>query len=170
MVKCFKFLFLNIIFLQVLAASLQSQIIEPKFDVLPVVTPRCIFQDSFGFIWIGTFGGMLRYDGYTLKHYSNIPYDSTSLSNNWVFAINEDKSGNLWIGTIGGGLNYFDRRTEIFTHYNSQTLDSMGNAISSIIVNEDGSLWLGSGSHGLIWFSKDPSGKIPDGEFISKSL
>ena len=73
MLKCFKCLFLSMFLLQLLTSSIRSQTIEPKFDVLPVVTPRCIFQDSFGFIWIGTFGGVLRYDGYTLKHYSNIP-------------------------------------------------------------------------------------------------
>lgn len=117
-----------------------------------------MYQDSFGFLWVSSFEGLFRYDGYTLKKYSNIPFDSTSLSYNWVFSIVEDKKGNLWVGTMGGGLNYFDRRSETFTPYNSTTLEGMSNSIGKIIVNEDGSLWLGTGTHGLIKFNIEPAG------------
>jgi signal transduction histidine kinase/DNA-binding response OmpR family regulator/ligand-binding sensor domain-containing protein len=154
--------FRNIVFFLILFLTisypLDSQSVDLRFDVLPVVTARCVFHDSFGFIWIGAFGGLLRYDGYNFKQYSNIPFDSTSLSNNWVMAINEDKNGNLWIGTFGGGLNYFNRRTEVFSHFNSRSIDNMSNMITKIIVNEDGSLWLGSLTHGITLFQNDQSG------------
>ena len=148
------------------SSPLYSQSTDLKYDVLPVVTAQCVFHDSYGFIWIGTYGGLLRYDGYNLKQYSNIPFDSTSLSNNWVMAINEDTTGNLWIGTFGGGLNYFDRRTEIFTHFNSRSMDDMSNMISKIIVNENGSLWLGSMNNGLVLFRRNQSGKFQVTNFL----
>jgi len=160
MAKFYKKVTIYIFILFIISFPLKSKSIDLKFDVLPVVTARCVFHDSFGFIWIGTYGGLLRYDGYNLKQYSNIPFDSTSLSNNWVMAINEDKNGNLWIGTFGGGLNYYDRRTEKFTHFNSQSMDNMSNMITKIIVNKDGSLWFGSTTHGLVSFRKDKTGLI----------
>jgi ligand-binding sensor domain-containing protein len=64
-----------------------------------------ILQDSRGFLWLCTFDGLNRYDGYQFKIFKNIPGDSTSLSNNKILSICEDNSGNIWIGTYGGRLN-----------------------------------------------------------------
>ncbi|UCF64439.1 MAG: hypothetical protein JSW33_01020 [bacterium] len=160
MFRYIRIFLLTQLFLQTLNSPLLSQTDETEFDVLPVVTPRGMYQDSFGFLWISSFEGLLRYDGYTLKKYSTIPFDSTSLSYDWVFSVVEDKIGNLWIATMGGGLNYFDRRTEVFTHFNSKTLEGMSDYILKIIVNDDGSLWLGSAGQGLIWFNRDRSGSV----------
>jgi ligand-binding sensor domain-containing protein/signal transduction histidine kinase len=142
-----------------LYASFENIIFE---QLAPIVIPNCVLQDSNGFIWIGAQEGLLRYDGYSYKRYTQIPFDSTSLSNNWVMAIKEDKKGNLWIGTVGGGLNYFDQKTEKFTRHmysinKSNTISS--NNIYSILINDDGSLWLGTQNHGLIYMSFDSSGK-----------
>jgi len=145
-----------------LSFPLHAQSIVPKFDkITPVIISNCVLQDSYGFIWIGDQGGLLRYDGYKLKRYAQIPFDSTSLSNNWVMAIKEDKKGNLWIGTWDGGLNYFDQRTQKFTHFmheknNPNSISS--NTILSILVNNDGSLWLGTLDQGLIYMKIDSNG------------
>jgi signal transduction histidine kinase/ligand-binding sensor domain-containing protein/DNA-binding response OmpR family regulator len=148
----------------VLSVNLLSAASENiKFDRLgPIVIPNCILQDSFGFIWIGAQEGLVRYDGYNLKRYTQIPFDSTSLSNNWVWAIKEDKKGNLWVGSFGGGLNYFDQKTEKFYRYLYETdkpdeISSLN--ISSILVNENGSLWIGTQNHGLVYMKLDYSGK-----------
>ncbi|MEJ2637454.1 MAG: two-component regulator propeller domain-containing protein [Calditrichia bacterium] len=118
MKRYIKFLYLIVLFLSSIIFPLPAQFIESKFDKLPpVVVPNCVFQDSYGFIWIGAQEGLIRYDGYHLKKYTQIPYDSTSLSINWINVIREDSLGNLWIGTTGGGLNYFNQKTEKFIHY-----------------------------------------------------
>ena len=67
---------------------------------------NCVFQDSKGYIWIGTQNGLNRFNGETFDVYSYNPADSNSISNNWIYAIAEDTDGNLWIGTKGG-LNKF---------------------------------------------------------------
>ena len=145
-----------------LSIQLSAQFVEPKFDEInPIIMPSCVFQDSYGFIWIGSQGGLVRYDGYDLKSYTQIAFDSTSLSNNLVKAIKEDKKGNLWIGTEGGGLNYFDQRIEKFTWYmhdenNSGSIGS--DYIQRILVNNDGSLWLGTQDRGLIYMKVDSKG------------
>ncbi len=163
MLKCFKFLFLNLILLQLFSSSTQSQTIEPKFDKLTIAIPHCILQDINGFIWIGSQEGLIRYDGYDLKKYRNIPYDSTSLSSTWIKTLAEDKAGNLWVGTYGGGLNYFDQRTERFTHFNLVSEEDntiSAKLITKIIVNEDGSLWLATMECGLFYAKFDSSGTL----------
>ncbi|HAQ17709.1 MAG TPA: hypothetical protein DCR40_00565, partial [Prolixibacteraceae bacterium] len=67
---------------------------------------NCIYQDSKGYIWMGTQNGLNRFNGETFDVYTYNPVDSNSISNNWIFAITEDSSGNLWIGTKGG-LNQY---------------------------------------------------------------
>ncbi len=56
-------------------------------------TVICINQDSKGFLWIGTFEGLNRYDGYDLKIFKHNPDDSTSIGANSIYSIYEDKSG-----------------------------------------------------------------------------
>jgi len=117
-------------------SMLSSQNIESKFESLsPIETPFCIIQDSFGFIWIGAQSGLLKYDGYDYKLYTQIPFDTTSLSVTWVSVIKEDRKGNLWVGTWGGGLNYFDQRTDKFIQCindSNESFDFSNSIISGI--------------------------------------
>ena len=141
---------------------LLGQPLEPEFEHIPIALSFCFLQDSNGFLWVGSQEGLARYDGYNLKYYTNIPFDSTSISNNWVSVIKEDNKGNLWVGTWGGGLNYFNQRTENFTHFlqetnNSKTITCKN--ISSLILNDDGTLWLGTQERGLLYMSFDSNGK-----------
>ena len=72
-----------------------------------------VFQDSRGYIWLGTQGGLDRFNGYDFKHYEHESNDSTSIVNGWIRTINEDKNGLLWMGTLGGNLGWFDPYSEI---------------------------------------------------------
>ena len=73
---------------------------------------NCLFQDSRGYLWIGTQNGLNRFNGETFDVYSYNPVDSGSISNNWVYAITEDSDGNLWIGTKGGLNKYLVRQNK----------------------------------------------------------
>ena len=42
-------------------------------DGLPQNSVTCINTDRFGFLWIGTFDGLCRYDGYEFKTYRSEP-------------------------------------------------------------------------------------------------
>ena len=78
---------------------------------------RCIYQDSYGFMWFGTGGnGLDKYDGYNFTVYKNNPRIRTSLSNNSITSIFEDHNQNLWIGTQIG-LNLYDREKDYFFVY-----------------------------------------------------
>src|ERR1035437_6025576 len=80
-------------------------------------TVNCVYQDSKGFIWIGTDDGLNLYDAYSFKVYKNNPDDSLSISGNVITDIEEDKNGNLWIGTRSNGLNFYHRNTDKFTRF-----------------------------------------------------
>ncbi|MDA3879370.1 MAG: ATP-binding protein [Prolixibacteraceae bacterium] len=81
---------------------------------------NCVFQDSRGYLWIGTQNGLNRFDGDAFDVYNYNPFDTSSISNNWIYAISEDKDGNLWIGTKGG-LNKYLYKQNKFEHISYQT-------------------------------------------------
>ncbi len=77
----------------------------------------CIMQDSRGFLWVGTYNGLNKYDGYNFTVYKNSVDDTSSISDSKIRSMCEDKNGNIWIGTWGGGLNKFIRDTEKFISF-----------------------------------------------------
>jgi len=81
---------------------------------------NCIYQDSKGYIWMGTQNGLNRFNGETFDVYTYNPVDSGSISNNWVYAITEDAEGNLLIGTKDG-LNQYEVSRNRFNRINYQT-------------------------------------------------
>ncbi len=105
---------------------------------------NCVFQDSKGYIWTGTQNGLNRFDGYHFEIFSYDPGDSTSISNNWIYSIDEDHDGNLWICTKAG-LNQWIRGEKRFrriryaTGYSSDLTDCPYDARvaknGSIIIN-----------------------------------
>jgi len=76
-----------------------------------------IHQDEKGFIWIGTHGGLNRFDGYRFKVFQYSPFDSNTLGDNSVFFLKEDSTtGKFWIGG-SSSLNEFDPETFKNTRY-----------------------------------------------------
>jgi signal transduction histidine kinase/AraC-like DNA-binding protein/streptogramin lyase len=67
---------------------------------------RCVIQDHHGFIWMGTYDGLNRYDGREFKVFRNRLNDTASLPHNYIYALHEDRSGNLWVGTGQGVVRY----------------------------------------------------------------
>ena len=107
-------------------------------------TVTVTFQDSQGFIWIGTCDGLNRYDGHQFRVFRHQVDDDSSISNNIVTAIVEDTDGFLWVGT-GGGLNRFDRSTEQFQRYlhdDKKPSSISHNHVTGIAQLHGGDLWL----------------------------
>ncbi len=67
---------------------------------LPQNTVTSIVQTSDGYIWLGTFGGLARFDGvnFTVFDSTNTP----GLTGNRVLSLYEDRWKRLWIGTETG--------------------------------------------------------------------
>lgn len=100
---------------------------------------NCIFQDSKGFVWMGGYAGLYRYDGYEMIAFYRDPDDPKSIIDNRVNDIVEDKMSNLWIATQDG-LSYFNRKTEQFTGFPKDQLSS--NLLFKIYLDSAGQLWI----------------------------
>jgi ligand-binding sensor domain-containing protein/serine phosphatase RsbU (regulator of sigma subunit) len=123
---------------------------------LSQVTVRSIFQDSKGFIWIGTQDGLNRYDGYHFKVFKNNPSDKKSISSNIINCIYEDEQGLVYIGTQSSGLSVYDRYTETFLNYipNSTPNSIASPAVKSISSIDKDHLIIGT-EKGLVIFDKN---------------
>ncbi len=71
-------------------------------------TVNALLQDSRGYLWIGTQGGIQRYDGYQLVDVYAGRDPALQLRSSFVTALVEDHENRLWIATNGGGLGLFD--------------------------------------------------------------
>ncbi len=102
-----------------------------------------IIQDSKGFIWLGTGGGLNRFDGQSFISYLYETDDSTSISDNIVNKIVEDTIGNLWILT-GRGLNLYNRQKDNFSRKIIKSKNEKQNdlLIISGLIDKQGFFWL----------------------------
>ncbi|TBN06373.1 hypothetical protein EYD45_00360 [Hyunsoonleella flava] len=72
-----------------------------------------VFQDSRGFIWIGTDNGLVKFDGTDFKIYTS----NDGLSSNYIIDIDELSNKNIAIATWRGGLNILNPFTEEISYY-----------------------------------------------------
>ncbi len=117
-----------------------------------------IYQDKSGLIWIGSYGGLNRFDGTNFVSYSR---DNSNMPTNIIYSIVNPKHGPedmLWLGT-NLGLTSFNKRTSNF-HYYSQ----VAAPVFSIEEDENGVLWLATRDQGLLMF--DPA----TGEYTQTAL
>lgn len=117
-----------------------------------------IYQDYRGFMWVGTYDGLNRFDGYAFRVFRNIIGDSTSLSTNMVSSIDGDAQHNIWIGTENG-VNVFDPVTESFSKPVYRSQNGSKQPIQGeipVIKSIDGHLILiGTRRSGLLVFKND---------------
>ncbi len=71
---------------------------------LPNNAVRAIFKDSKGIIWIGTDGGLCKYNGRDVEVFTT----KDGLSGNKIWAIEEDVNGILWLGCYDNGISYIE--------------------------------------------------------------
>ncbi|MDW8102955.1 MAG: two-component regulator propeller domain-containing protein [Anaerolineae bacterium] len=117
---------------------------------------RAILEDREGFLWLGTYNGLVRLDPRTgiFTHYRHDPDDPHSLSDDFVWSLYEDADGTLWVGTHSGLNRLDDRDAGRFTIYTIEDgLPSDG--IVAILGDEEGCLWLATMGGGLSRF--DPN-------------
>jgi two-component system, sensor histidine kinase ChiS len=145
--------------LLLLIQNIQAQ--DFKFDHLTIEeglsnsNVYCVFQDSRGYVWIGTSNGLNRFDGYNFNIYYNLPKDRNTLSGNRITCINESPDGDILIGTWDKGFSVFDHKTEKFRQYFSSSNHGSlpSNSIRDILVEPNGNIWLAT-LNGLALFDK----------------
>lgn len=104
-------------------------------------------QDSEGYLWFCTKDGLNRYDGYSMRVFTNESQDSFSVIANEINCIFEDSRGWIWLGTPDQGLNIFDRKSERFFRVNSLAANGKSPDMEPIrCISEDhrGDIWFGT--------------------------
>jgi ligand-binding sensor domain-containing protein/signal transduction histidine kinase len=106
---------------------------------LPNNLVQAITQTIDGFLWVGTHGGLARFDGNQFVCYNS--RNTPALKNSSITTLCAGKDGSLWIGTDGGGL--IRLKGGIFTQF-AQTNGLAGDEVRAIYESKDGSLWVGT--------------------------
>lgn len=132
-----------------------TELLNSRFSlVLPNLFPtndvRDLFQDSDGYIWMGTDCGLLRYDGYDLVTYDQSLTPGIGF-NAFVNTVAEDRDNNLWIGTEHG-LFVLDKTTGIISAAECSELTD--DNISVVCCDTGNGVWA-AGEKGL--FRKGPA-------------
>ncbi|WP_114752489.1 hybrid sensor histidine kinase/response regulator transcription factor [Pleomorphovibrio marinus] len=116
-----------------------------------------IFEDSDGYIWVGTQDGLKKIHPRTKKieHFFSGDKKEGIISDHHCLSIFEDRLGYLWIGTGSIALNRMNRKTGEIIHYSQGPLNP--NSISSHSVrhiqdDSKGNLWLATYGGGLCHF------------------
>ncbi|MDO4496791.1 MAG: two-component regulator propeller domain-containing protein, partial [Bacteroidales bacterium] len=81
---------------------------------LPSTAISYLFQDSYGFVWIATENGLVRYDGARFATFVHNDNDSTSLAHDFVTSLAQDAHGRLFVSTYVG-VQMYDYATNTFT-------------------------------------------------------
>lgn len=110
----------------------------------------CVFSDSHGILWIGTYsGGLNKYDNKTdiFTHFHHNPDDSNSLGSDFIWCIIEDREGYIWIGTDNNGVSRYDRQLNTFRNFNHNPDDENSisdNKVLCLFEDDKGFIWMGT--------------------------
>lgn len=118
---------------------------------------QTIIQDRQGFMWFGTFYGLIRYDGVSSQVFHHSIQDTASISSDEIVSLFEDSHGYLWVGTWSGGLNVFNPDKQEFKHVGLNNNDSLGlhhPIVYEVVESSDRTIYIGS-DDGLYRFRYD---------------
>ncbi len=131
---------------------------------LPQISVQAIAQDQRGYLWVGTQGGLARFDGIRFVTYT--PDDTPALPGIFIRTLYPDAAGKLWIGTYKG-LAVYDGNAfatiAVARHGDETVLDIL--AINEV----DGRLVVAS-NHGLYALQDGVLKHQADSPAITQSL
>ena len=111
-------------------------------DGLPGVTITDLIQDNKGYIWIGTYDGLVRFDGVEFKTFSRSTderYDFASAR-----SILQDSDGNLWVGHNDEGVTKITPSGEIKKFTTEDGLPN--NKVNALCEDTSKNIWIGTSS------------------------
>ena len=107
---------------------------------------RCIIQDKYGFIWVGTNYGLNRFDGYKFSTYLCNPADTTTIQDNDIVKLYPYSKEFLFVAT-NRGLYKYSYLTNSFQHIVLEKKDEKIR-VSSLIEDGKHNLLIGTAGYG----------------------
>lgn len=146
----------------IFVANAQAQIVE-RFehlntqDGLSQNSVQSIFCDSKGYLWLGTWNGLNRYNGSEFEIFKVQDDFENSLTHNRISKIWEDSLNILWVKTYDGYYHYFIAATEEFITlpYYLKSLEEKNSIISDFSQTAKDEIWLGSTNSGAYYLKFD---------------
>ncbi|MEN9414604.1 MAG: hypothetical protein RLZ62_908, partial [Bacteroidota bacterium] len=109
-----------------------------------------MFQDSRGFIWIGSLYGLNRYDGYEIKSYTPDLTAPHALRASVICSICEGSDGIIWLGTEKGLVAFDPWSGRFFSLADTKSSVPAGSA-NQVFIRKNGSLIVRNGDKNIIF-------------------
>ena len=109
-------------------------------DGLVQMQVQCLFQDSRGYIWVGTKGGVSKFNGETFESFRQ----QDGLLHPYIYDIAEDSKGNIWLASSKGLTKY---NGQDFTTFPLDK-DIVPKRVLNIIIDNKDNIWINR--YGLI--------------------
>ncbi|MCG3192417.1 MAG: ATP-binding protein [Thermoanaerobaculia bacterium] len=135
-------------------------------DGLPQTGVRSLAQTPDGYLWIGTYSGLARFNGssFTVFDLRNTPV----LGSNGVPALTVSRDGSLWIGTNGGGVIRRSPKGQFQAFGRSSGLVSP--SVFSLVEDLDGKIWAGTEYGGVCRLDGSEFTCFPGGGQLSRAI
>lgn len=130
------------------APSVSNYTYDPYYKYSPASNEiTCLYQDSFGRVWMGYKDGGMGVYSQELELINNIyhhPVFNPKLPDETVRAISKDKEERLWLGYYNSGLYHFNPTKGYFTQRPLKNNHEEWNMIRSLYTATDGTVWVGT--------------------------
>ena len=149
--KCkyrFHFKFLMVLFWTIVTNSACFQSNAQSFSKKTFTTDnglshnfvQHITQDKTGFLWISTWDGMNRFDGYEFRNYFHNPKDSTTVPFFVVDKAVVDASNNVWVMCQQRPVVIYNRNSDSFDRFKTNDFNEL--VICDITLGTDSTVWM----------------------------
>jgi PAS domain S-box-containing protein len=111
---------------------------------LPQNSVTAMLQDNYGYLWLATEEGIVRFDGvrFTVYNARNTP----AIQNSLIQDVVQTPMGDIWVATRGGGVTRI--KDAEFTHFGrKQGLES--DSVQRLLVDRKGDLWAATEAGGV---------------------
>ena len=161
---------ITFVFILAFTVSVRAQLNPENLTYIPDTEGAVIFDvlaDRSGNIWMSTYNGLIRYDGYEIKRFHPDPNDSTTIAEMLTFCLFEDSSGKIWIGSMSY-VSVYNPETKSFINYSFPSLTDFPEYSQPLAwtISEDrnGRIYFGIisnigavASHALVYFDEKES-------------
>lgn len=126
-------------------------------DGLSQSSIRDIVQDDLGFMWVATFGGVNRFDGYDFKVFKSEFNNPNFIQGNEVVDMELDSNNNLWVGTTFGLFKYHipSASNKTYKHNPTDKNSLAGNEIRTVYLDKSNRLWVGTKFDGICFYDDE---------------